>query len=290
MNRRFFCLTLGVMKWFVKLLIYGVAFVAHGENSEWMKAVNDSVKLCDLAILGAHDAATGHGFAGLRGLFVAPFARTQSLGLEEQWAAGVRAFDLRPVANGDDLPIYHGSERTKLTLHDALDIIARLLREHPSETAIILLRQEAPGGDWAELVGRAINDSDLQLLTLTEELTLGGARGQVIILSRDDVTHGDVMRLRGWRHDSVVEVMADNCVRITVQDYYDCRAAGAVERKIAMMEEVNSASGWVINFLSGYTRARSAKSSRQMSATMRERFEALPAARGIIMLDFVGED
>lgn len=277
------------MKRFVYVFICLVTFVARGENSRWMSALDDSLKLSSLAIPGAHDAATGHGFAGFRGLFVGPFARTQSLRLEEQWAAGVRAFDLRPVVKGETLPIYHGSERTKLTLNAALGVIAQMLREYPSETAIILLRQEAPGGNWAENTGKAIDESGLLLVALTEDLTLGQARGRAIILSRDDVAHVGVERLSGWRHDSIAHVRTDNGTEIILQDVYDCTAPGAAERKAAMMEEANAAKGWVINFVSGYTKPRSAKSSRQMSATMLRKLMQLPSVKGIIMCDFIGD-
>lgn len=269
----------------IGLLLFG--FLAHAEDSEWMAAHGDSVKLCDMAIPGAHDAATGHGFVGFRGLFVGPFARTQTLSLSELWDAGVRAFDLRPAVKDGILPIYHGSERTKLNFREALEVIAQKLREHPSEMAVILLRQELPGGDWAGLIAQAIKESGLELMSFSESMTLGDARGKVLVLSRDDVAHCGVVRIHSWRHDSVVSVLTNNGVNITVQDLYNCTNPGALERKKAMFEEANSADGWVINYLSGYTRPRSSKSSRHVSEIMRDAANQLSFVKGIIMCDFI---
>lgn len=282
-----FCVHLSVMKRVLQIVLCVVVFSVHAENSEWMATHEDSVKLCDMAILGAHDAATGHGFSGFRGLFVGPFARTQTLTISELWDAGVRAFDLRPVVKDGELPIYHGSERTKLTLNDALKIIAHKLREHPSEVAVILLRQEQPGGDWAELTAESITESGLQLMPFSESMTLGEVRGRVLVLSRNVVAHSDVIHLSGWRHDSIAQVTADNGMHITVQDFYDCTEPGALDQKKAMFEKANSAEGWVINYLSGYTRERSSKSSREVSETMMREMELLPSVKGIIMCDFI---
>lgn len=63
--------------------------------------MGDSVALCSMSIPGAHDAATGEGMLSLPG-----FGVTQTLGLQELWMCGVRAFDLRPAVRDTLLYIY----------------------------------------------------------------------------------------------------------------------------------------------------------------------------------------
>ena len=78
----------------------------------WMERLSDDVYMMQLSIPGTHDAATGEGFTW--GEVADQFGKTQDLTLAQLWAAGVRAFDLRPAVETNDetgesdLVIYHG--------------------------------------------------------------------------------------------------------------------------------------------------------------------------------------
>ena len=80
----------------------------------WMQHLDDSRTIASLSIPGAHDAATGEGVH-----MVAGFGKTQELSLAALWDCGVRAFDLRPAVNGEELHIYHGPIRTKISFGKA---------------------------------------------------------------------------------------------------------------------------------------------------------------------------
>ena len=243
-----------------------------------------------MVVWGAHDAATGHGFTGIRGAFVGPFARTQSLTIDKLWDVGVRAFDLRPVVDKDNtLPIYHGSERTNLDFHEALALLAKSLSDNPSEFAILLLRKEKPGGDWVNLIGKALSESGIDFVQISDSLILGDVRGKALLLTRNEVNHPQSTLLRNWRHDTIANVQANNCI-IKVQDIFNCTEKGRTDFKVKCALRLNDEDGWIINYLSGYERPRSARSSKAMTKKLLSDMRKQSKLKGILMLDFVAED
>ena len=88
-----------------KILLVCLILVWHtsvllAEN--WMSRLPDDAYVAALSIPGAHDAATGSGWAGLNGPIGNLFAKTQDLSLQALWDAGIRAFDLRPAVYKKD--------------------------------------------------------------------------------------------------------------------------------------------------------------------------------------------
>lgn len=238
------------------------------DMSEWMRHVDDTVAVSLMSIPGAHDAATGEGMLSLPG-----FGVTQTLGLEEQWRCGVRAFDLRPAVRDTLLYIYHGRLRTKVTFAEALDVIRRLLKEHPSEFAVVLLREESDSENgeeralWPSLVGKAIREMGESAAVFSPDMKVADVRGQVLFLTRNryDGT-GRGALIAGWTHskDGSVTARMVSCADgaeagLQVQDYYAPTDAGkraekfeAVKRYLALAAEAPKGV-WTINFLSGYS-------------------------------------
>lgn len=259
---------------------------ALAQRPQWMKSLPDSTPVNEMAIAGAHDAATGHGFAGVAGVFAGPFAKTQSAKIPELWNLGIRAYDFRPGMHGGELRIYHGPIRTKLSLSSALGMIADKLKDNPSEMAVIIMRMEKPSEDWGPEVARAISESGLEVTGFRENLTLGESRGKALIISRDSVPHPDVALITGWRHDTIAAARIGR-TEIGVQDVYDCTAPGRAGFKEKIMIALARQTGWRINHLSGFTRKHSAANNRHFSRRMlRVLLDSVEAPSGIIMLDF----
>ena len=238
------------------------------DMSEWMRHVDDSVALCSMSIPGAHDAATGEGMLSLPG-----FGVTQTLGLQELWMCGVRAFDLRPAVRDTLLYIYHGRLRTKVAFADALDVIRCRLREHPSEFAVVVLREESDSENederalWPSLVGKVIRELGDVAVVFSPGMRLVDARGRILFLTRSaysDTEKGAL--IAGWNHSKYGNVAArmvsyaDGAeAALQVQDYY----APTDAKKRAMKQDAvkryltlaaNAPKGvWTMNFLSGYS-------------------------------------
>ena len=82
-------------KIFLSLLLSVAAFTSTYAY-DWLARIDDDRRVCRLSIPGTHDACTGYGFLPQDTLAGNYIARTQELNTSEQWAVGVRAFDLRP--------------------------------------------------------------------------------------------------------------------------------------------------------------------------------------------------
>ena len=71
-------------------------------QNDWMGELDDNRLVTDLSLPGTHDAAMAEGWSGLAdvdlgsALFGDLMARAQDLTIAEQWAVGVRVFDIRP--------------------------------------------------------------------------------------------------------------------------------------------------------------------------------------------------
>ena len=238
------------------------------DMSEWMRHVDDSVALCSMSIPGAHDAATGEGMLSFPG-----FGVTQTLGLQELWMCGVRAFDLRPAVRDTLLYIYHGRQRTRIGFREALYVLCKRLETNPSEIAIVLLREEIESENeqeralWPSLVGKTIGGLGDRAAVFHPEMKVADARGKILFLTRSTFSDSDKGAcVYGWSHSDngsvdarIVSYATGAEARLLVQDYYAPTDAGKRTRKLAAvwhfldLPSEASAGVWTINFLSGYS-------------------------------------
>ncbi len=264
------------------LLIAAIAAatVATARADDWMARVPDSTPVCRITVPGTHDAATGEGFACADSAVALVVAKTQELSLSRQWAAGVRAFDLRPAVRTmpdgtRQLHIYHGEFATRLTMHAALSLIADSLAAHPTEFAIVVMRHEASSSRdeslWPALMGELLARHADVLADFSPSMTVGDMRGKILLISRDHYDgplHGAYAE--GWRHDAdfhkhplaTLTGKGGQCP-LAVQDFYDTSAPGAMKKKLrainrmlrAARKAAHSEGGapvWTINHASGY--------------------------------------
>jgi len=161
-------------------------------KNNWMATLPSKVKFNMLTLPGAHDAATSS--------ISSSTAKTQSLTIAEQLAAGVRAFDLRPRYNAsnesdillDNLEIYHGVVATGVKWKDAMDTILQFLTDNPSETVFINLQKENASGStdysstWRTSIRTYLLNHKAQVLQkITTTTTLSECRGKVVVVSHN---------------------------------------------------------------------------------------------------------
>ena len=160
--------------------------------SDWMAKVGDDRKIRDMSIPGTHDSF----IFTLNPLVGTVTGKTQFYDIPTQWAAGVRCFDFRldrmssadkAVAygnSGGELGLFHGPIFLRTVFRNALEEISDLLKKHPKETRIIVLKFEGDGSypedtaQEAEMVSRVTNP--------TPDMTLGDCRGKIIFIMRYD--------------------------------------------------------------------------------------------------------
>ena len=164
-------------------LILGMCELAFA--GDWMSRLPDHIFVSQVSIPGTHDAATGNGVS------LAMFSQCQDVPVDKQWAAGVRAFDLRPIVNGDHLHINHGVAQTDLRFDDALYLLRDSLIAHPTEFAVVHMLYANNYSDdkatYAPMLNELLSREDLKdyLVEFKRGLKVSDVRGKILILSRE---------------------------------------------------------------------------------------------------------
>ena len=290
------------------------------DYSSWQARLNDDTPIAALSLPGAHDAATGEGLHCIAG-----FGKTQELTLAEQWECGVRAFDLRPAVNDEDLHIYHGIIKTGISFSNALEIICKKLEANPTEFAIVLLREESDSETdkertlWPQAVGNTIAGIGERAAVFAPGMTVGQMRGKILFLSRNEyIGCNKGAAVIGWSHSTTgttdAEIISyDNGdkARLQVQDLFKTTDNELQKAKeTAVMEYLslagNASNGvWTVNFLSAYSTTflgitplptsagykRNAVNINRFAADILEaRTTATNSPTGILFMDYAGTD
>lgn len=151
---------------YYKKINFGVASDAK-RKGDWMATIPGNVWLHMLSIPGAHDAGTWK----LSGSSIAnQMSYCQSLDIQGQLEAGVRAFDIRvPYKGLESAPttanvnLYHGMVNCNVLFKDAMDYLVSFVKNHPTETIVVISNKEnaqASSSIVAAAVGASTNSTD----------------------------------------------------------------------------------------------------------------------------------
>ena len=174
--------------------------LAQNGGGDWMARLPGTALFVDMVIPGAHDAATGE---GLRPSFLGV---TQILGLADLWEAGVRAFDLRPAVLDSTLHVYHGPLRTRISFQESLSLLVSKLVQHPSEFAVVLIREEVEAENkherqlWPKYMGQIVDGLGKFVASYRQNITLDELRGKILFVSRSDFASKSICLVSGWSH------------------------------------------------------------------------------------------
>lgn len=286
------------------------------QGNRWMCFLEDDMEVSAMSIPGAHDAATGDGLCVNIGL-----GKTQHLSISEQWDCGVRAFDLRPALCDTVLHIYHSTLRTKISFHEAIDVILSKLSTNPSEFAIVLIRHESESEDdeeksnWSSFIGAYIHSLGNHAVVFHPHLTLGEVRGKILFLTRNSYSGTDKgAMLTGWNHSAegtnnarITSYYDASFATLQMQDYYAPTNKEKRLQKIQVvsrMLDVAQGAGrgvWTINFLSGYSSTFLGTAATTLGYKCNATWlhsqvldivmsNTVPRSYGIVFMDFVGVD
>lgn len=315
-----------------KILLVCLILVWHtsvllAEN--WMSRLPDDAYVAALSIPGAHDAATGYGFSGFIGLFGNRYARTQDLDISQQWAVGVRAFDLRPSVYKDYINIHHGIMPTKMRFDQALKLLCDSLQKNPSEFVIIHMLHAADGDKVKNTYNTRIQQLLRQdrfkrfLVDFRPDLKVREMRGKILILSRDHYSDSPIGGIFtdwtggiNWQRQTAGAIIGTRGVKgkLYVQDFSATHFPNGVTLKVNALAQMLDSSTrmnpadahhlvWVFNFASAYSKVETLF-GRKISLSNGYRDNAThthkaildylsnhPAGpTGIILMDFVGTD
>lgn len=164
------------------------------KNKQWMKYVPDSTHLSHLSIPGSHDtmaykiSTDALGLIPGYGIF-ADVVKTQSMNLETQLNAGIRALDIRIGHNRDDFRIHHGDIDLNSNFYGTLTTINAFLDKYPSETVIMRLKRDHESGthtwDFETRFGHYmyyLGQNVYKSSGAVTDPTLGNLRGKILIM------------------------------------------------------------------------------------------------------------
>ena len=156
------------------------------DNSGWMSELPDEALIGSLSLPGTHDSGA-YNFGG-------PTTETQSMNIDEQLKAGIRALDIRlgrshlnlgaECNNGPDLWTFHGISCQFEKFSDILTSVENFLNEHSTETVVMRIKKEnGKIPDFASVV-EAEMDAFENLFYNGESTnpTLNQVRGSVVLL------------------------------------------------------------------------------------------------------------
>ena len=294
LRRTYILPIIDIMRRLIDFFLVMVFLSLHLRAENWMARLPDDALVADLSIPGAHDAATGSGWAGLNGPVGNLFAKTQDLDLLSLWQAGIRAFDLRPAVYKHHMNLNHGMMPTKLHLEDVLTMMQTWLRQNPSEFIIIHLLHAGDGdkvkGQYEQRIAELLNQPVYRetLADFQADLRVRDMRGKMLILSRNNYNGtpvGGIFRnwtgSPDWRRQTLGRIVGSRGedAKVYMQDFSSTYAPGALDIKLAALRRMlefstskkSSASDgsqrhpltgvnggqeivWVLNFCSAYSK------------------------------------
>jgi 1-phosphatidylinositol phosphodiesterase len=155
------------------------------DNSDWMSELPDDAVLGSLSLPGTHDSGA-YNFGG-------PAVETQSMNIDQQLKAGIRALDIRlgrsnlnlgTECNGPDLWTFHGITCQFEKFSDILTTVEAFLNDHPDETIVMRVKRENGSiPNFASVVEAEMDAfEDLFYNGGSTNLILNQVRGFVVLL------------------------------------------------------------------------------------------------------------
>ncbi len=258
------------MKRIISSLLIGVCGVAGMSATSWMGNLSDRLPLRRMSIPGAHNAATKSLSTG----------KCQSKDISGLWDAGVRAFDIRASYTSNELKIYHGSANTGVTLQDAFSTLKEKVNADSEDFAFILLKHENDSSsEWATKMDEFLQSFDADIVQFSPTMTLGDARGKLIVVTRDALGYSKAGFSGNWNDNQAYKesYMEGNGIRETqwlqdnyqygsLVDYSTSKKEDAVNAMLDYSTDNHYASTWVINYTSGYTGSVGSNSAIESNA------------------------
>ncbi|SNB46286.1 phosphatidylinositol-specific phospholipase C [Geobacter sp. DSM 9736] len=214
--------------------------------SDWMGLISDDTPISRLTIPGTHDTGTytSHAIDG------AGFVKTQNMSISEQLKAGVRFLDIRGRLYRDSIVIHHEDFYLHLNLTDVINDCRAFLKDHPSETILMSLKDEydhyLPSLTYYHAFLR-YHDRDPDLWYLGNSIPLlGDVRGKIVLLRRFGLDPNGEGFIGIWLHMSDTPQVFNRDPRQTLytEDLYSPGGyfdQGVDEKKRAIRNNITAA-------------------------------------------------
>ena len=276
---------------FVTLLAAGLGFTGALKQksnntgySNWMSSLNDTTLIRNINMPGSHDTMALWSIGDLAG-------QCQSLSLEDQLNLGVRFLDIRLKEDKNELKAVHGFIDQRASFKSITETIEKFIKDNPSEMIIMSIKEEADPSNSDISFEQSLKTylkNNIYYLDNLLPLTLGQARGKVILLSRYSNSTIGVPAYTGWEDSCSFTLPND----IYVQDTYKITSAEQKQEEVVKcFKEVGHA--LKINFLSAYRTnafppSYAPSAANDINPWINEEISKYND-RGIVLYDFVNE-
>ncbi len=243
--------------------------------------------------------------------------------MSQQWAAGIRAFDLRPRVKNGHLNINHGVAVTDLRFDDALYLLRDSLKAHPSEFVVVHYHYDSNFNEdksaYLPLLKAILDREDMKacIIPFQRNLTLGDVRGKMLLLSRQNYADTPYTGgcLNGWTSNldwesqqngwiSGMDNTYNSTAPLYMQDYYNTDDSDAgLQKKVDAVVQLleltsthktpySAAVVWAMNFTSAYpgkicTANGYRKNASRANAAVIDYYKAHAAGpSGVVFMDF----
>jgi len=174
------------------------------DYSSWMGQIytkeGKNPRICEMNIPGTHDSYTYYFSRRTLDPIIYKYAQAQLLSIEDQFNAGVRCFDIRfarsthltketnegilGVGIEEMLYMAHGPFNAGISTEEGVDILFKMLKEHPSETIIAMFAVE---GDEAErdyeMIHKLLEKHKSEIVANpTPDMKLSDCAGKLIVM------------------------------------------------------------------------------------------------------------
>ena len=226
----------------------------------WMTYVPDATPLSEVSIPGTHASASFYGLSD-NSTYV-----TQRAKIEDQWASGVRAFDLTVSEDGS---LSFKGNALKKSFRDVVEILQEQLKTYMQETALVFVNvpegmNESEKQSWRDYIGDVVSDLGNIAGVWRPDMTMRDARGRIIFVMDENYTwrtsNGEKPGARIQRSGDKAQftsMAGGNSETVYIQDDKDMTAAEKLNAVFESMEfsmKFDDAdykdNSWMINSLS----------------------------------------
>lgn len=115
---------------------------AVSDKKNWMGFIDGNKHLSELSIPGTHDSMANYELTNM--------VRTQAMSLQGQLESGIRYLDIRCNYTDNKFNINHGPIGLKYNFDNVLSTVTEFLKENPTETVLMRVKQENSNKSDAE--------------------------------------------------------------------------------------------------------------------------------------------
>lgn len=230
-------------------------------RKDWMKDVNDTLTLAEIALPGSHDAG-----ADLHTSYVRwpdrHYVICHDFMIINQMRLGVRWFDIRCQYTGGNLNLHHSKYDLKKQFHDICEWSIGYLNKWPSEVIILMVKQEhssVSDEEFGNAVYETIENHGLEYFYLENNVPeLKDVRGKIYIVRRFvNHTGHDFGIYMNWPDNTSDHHYVLGGNDIYVQDHYSLHTVltntkyNEVVNYIEKAHNGHNPNAFYINFVSG---------------------------------------